>query len=95
MVQCGTFFSLVLQKLLQLGGAEHSVLSGVAVENGLQLRSLQQPTQELLDLSAFQTLVIGAVTVLEGREQFFGGGSLQWCFPPGQPWEAHAAGWAG
>ena len=49
--QCGALLALVLQELQQLGGTQHAVLARVLMEDLLQLRPLQQPPQELLDLS--------------------------------------------
>lgn len=65
--QRGTILALVLQELQQLRGTQHAVLARVPVEDLLQLGALQQPQQELLDLSPLQPLVVGVVTLLENR----------------------------
>lgn len=63
MIQRGVF-SLVSQEVAQLSGGEHTPVTGIVSEHGIQLGPSQQLPAELLDLYVVQAAVPGSVAPL-------------------------------
>ena len=63
MIQRGVL-SLVSQEVSQLSGGEHTTVTRIVSEHGVQLGPSQQLPAELLDLYMIQTTITGSVTPL-------------------------------
>lgn len=68
MLQRG-IFSLVSQEIAQLCGGQHTAVTGVVPEYGVEFGPPQQLPAELLDLYVIQPIVSGSVTPLGRTEK--------------------------